>query len=240
MGLPASTKKCPGCGLPGLIRNGNHGGRTRWRCTKCGASTIRTRNDQAQAAQFQDFLTWIRGKHSQNQIDGTTTGRSLRRRLAWCWDIPTPQPNITGEIYDQIFIDGTYLTYQWCLLIARNNQGHVVACQWCRSETTAAYQALLQTLPPPLVATTDGAGGALKALRNTWHQTQVQRCLLHIHRNNTKDLTRNPKTDAGKALGTGAGFGDSSSHAASVAVVFMMASNSMGVNLPSEACLRRR
>src|SRR5699024_8339269 len=42
------------------------------------------------------------------------------------------------------------------------------------------------------------------------------------------------------ALGTAARIGDSSSHAASATVVFMVASNSIGVNRPSAACLRRR
>ena len=40
--------------------------------------------------------------------------------------------------------------------------------------------------------------------------------------------------------GTAARMGDSSSHAASATVVFMMVSNSTGVKRPRAACLRRR
>jgi len=40
--------------------------------------------------------------------------------------------------------------------------------------------------------------------------------------------------------GTAVRMGDSSSHAASATVVLMMVSNSIGVNRPSAACLRRR
>ena len=48
--------------------------------------------------------------------------------------------------------------------------------------------------------TTDGHGGALKALKQLWPEVAVQRCLVHVHRNNLSDLTKRPKTDAGKAL----------------------------------------
>lgn len=140
------------------------------------------------------------GHDTQSSIDGTQTGRSFRKNIAWCWRIPIPAPPLTGEVHEQVFIDGTYLAYGWCLLVARSNTGLVVAWQWCHSENSAAYGKLLARIPPPLAVTTDGAGGALKAIKEHWPETTVQRCLLHVHRNNTRDLTQNPKTMAGKAL----------------------------------------
>lgn len=110
-----------------------------------------------------------------------------------------PQPSPTGEVYSQLFIDGLHVRGGWVLLVARSSS-HVVAWQWAGSENSAAYTALLEGLAPPLVVTTDGAGGALKALRALWPDTPVQRCLLHVHRDTTRDLTRRPQTPAGKAL----------------------------------------
>ena len=201
MGRPASTRKCPTCSQPGLKRNGTSNGRTRWRCTKCGATTASRRPDITQEAQWRQFHTYIAGKASQAETDGTATGRSLRRELAWCWKVPVPQPPATGEIYDQVFLDGTQIAYNWTLLIAANQDGQVIAWQWAVSENAAAYEALISGLAPQRVVTVEGAKGGLKAKRDVWgDHTRVQRCVLHVHRNNMRDLTRNPQTTAGRAL----------------------------------------
>ena len=98
-----------------------------------------------------------------------------------------------------MFIDGIYLPYNWCLLIAHNGH-HVLARQWCHRENAPAYTALLAKIPGPDLVTTDGHGGAAKALKALWPNLTVQRCLIHVHRNNLRDLTSKPNTAAGKAL----------------------------------------
>lgn len=184
-----------------MVRNGTtSAGKQRWRCHSCGASNTKTRQDQQELAQFTQFHIWLRGRDTQARIDGPLTGRTFRQDTAWCWSIPIPIPEVTGEIHDQVFLDGTYLAYGWCLLAARSGNGHVVGWQWCHSENAPAYKQLLERIPPPLVVATDGNGGALKVIHQCWPDTLVQRCLLHVHRNNTRDLTRHPKTTAGKAL----------------------------------------
>ncbi|WRS29743.1 hypothetical protein U6G28_09475 [Actinomycetaceae bacterium MB13-C1-2] len=190
MGRPATTRKCEACGQPGLKRNGTRNGRARWRCTKCGATTTKRRPDITEEAQWNLFHSYISGKTSQAEMDGTKSGRTLRRELAWCWTVPVPKPPATGEIYDQLFLDGTQIAYRWTLLIACNQARQVVAWQWATSETSAAYQALISGLAPPRVVTVDGASGTLKAIKTLWgDQTRVQRCLIHVHRNNREDLT---------------------------------------------------
>ena len=180
------------------MKNGyTSAGKRRWRCG-CGASQTTTRDGKTRISIFTSFLTYILGKLSQAEISGNT-GRGLRRRFAWCWTVPTPAIEITGEVYRQLFIDGIYLPYHWCLLVAHNGN-HVVARQWCRRENSAAYTALLAKIPPPDLVTTDGHGGALKALKQLWPDVPVQRCLVHVHRNNHRDLTSRPNTPAGKAL----------------------------------------
>lgn len=177
-------------------------GRQRWRCTDCNLTTTIDREDLTRKADFALFLDYVTGKDSQSQMDGTATGRSLRRRINWCWDVPVPTPPATGEVYDQVFLDGKRMPYNWVLLTATNQAGKVVAWQWATNETAAAYTSLLEGIAPPTVVTVDGAKGGLKAIKALWETegTRVQRCLLHVHRNNTQDLTSRPKTPAGKTL----------------------------------------
>ena len=177
-------------------------GAQRWRCTDCQATYSFRREDQTQQATFAAFIDYVLGKNAQYEVDGTATGRSARARFAWCWNVATPPLAVSGEIYDQLFIDGIYLAYNWVLLTAVNEKGEVVARQWADSENAAAYTALLNPLPPPRLITCDGASGALKAISAVWgdQAPPMQRCLLHIHRNNIRDLTNRPRTAAGKAL----------------------------------------
>ena len=190
------------CEQPGLKRNGVRNGKVRWRCTKCTASHTRVRPDITRNADFDVFLAYVLGKNSQAQVDGTATGRTFRRRIKWCWDVPVPKPEPTGEIYEQLFLDGKRMPYGWVLLTAVNQAGRVVAWQWATGETAAAYESLLHHLAPPRVVTVDGASGGLKAINKLWKAdgTRVQRCLLHVHRNNQGDLTKRPKTEAGREL----------------------------------------
>lgn len=110
-----------------------------------------------------------------------------------------PKPLVTGEVYDQVLLDGIYLAYGWCLITATNGE-KIIAWQWCQRENSAAYQAIMNRLPAPTVVVTDGGAGIVKALRLTWPKSRIQRCLFHIRANTITDLTRNPQSEAGKAL----------------------------------------
>jgi hypothetical protein len=189
------------CGLCGgrLKRNGTTtAGTTRWRCTTCGASSTKRRPDLARRAEFDTFLAWLLGPIGQ--AEAASSARTFRRRTAWCW-LVEPAITITGEVYDEIQIDGIYLSSQWCCLIA-THRGRVVAWQWCDREKTAAWKALLEQVPPPTVVVCDGGSGLLPAIAEAWPDTRVQRCLVHVQRNVRIYLTTKPRTDAGKALWT--------------------------------------
>ena len=185
-----------------MRKNGKTGaGTQRWKCTDCSLTATAPRPDLRQTATFTAFHEYLLGKMSQTELDKRSSGRSLRRRFNWCWDVPVPRPPVTGVIHDQVFLDGKHVSYNWTLLTAVDQDGYVLNWQWAISENAPAYQSLLAPLPAPSVVTVDGASGGLKAIQNTWgEQTHLQRCLLHIHRNNMRDLTANPKTMAGKTL----------------------------------------
>lgn len=190
----------PVCGVCGekLVKNGRtSAGRTRWRCLACGASTVKSRPDISAKAQADLFIKWLLEGYSIKQLGIAKT--SFATKTAWCWKVRVPKPQVTGEIYDQILLDGIYLPYNWCLITATNGK-RIIDWQWCQRENAPAYQALMNRLPPPQVVVTDGGAGIRKALRNTWPKTRVQRCLFHVKTNTITDLTRRPKTAAGKAL----------------------------------------
>lgn len=103
-------------------------GSQRWKCADCAVTTTVERKDLTRISQWKRFHTYIGGKASQAETDGTLTGRTLRRELSWCWKVPVPRPPATGEIHDQVFLDGTQIAYRWTLLIAANQNSKVVAC----------------------------------------------------------------------------------------------------------------
>jgi hypothetical protein len=149
-GHPGTCELCGGR----LKRNGTtSAGRTRWRCTGCGASSTKARPDRTRRAEFDAFLTWLLGPVGQAAASAMSA-RTFRRKTAWCW-LVEPTITITGEIYDEIQIDGIYLSSKWCCLIALA-RGKVIAWQWCDREKTAAWKALLEQVPPPTVVVCDG------------------------------------------------------------------------------------
>ena len=173
-------------------------GAIRWRCTACGMSFTRKREDITHAAQFDKFIHWIMGNQTQREACPSGSDRTWRYRIEWCWNVKPELPE-TGEIYDYVQIDGTYLPYGWCLLTAAS-KGKVIALQWCNRENTEAYKSLLNNLLAPTVVITDGNAGALSAIKQVWPETRVQRCLVHIKRNIRVLTTSKPRLQSHKAL----------------------------------------
>lgn len=176
-------------------------GRTRWRCPDCGASTTKTRPDITRTAEMRLFIAWLIGPASLSEI-AAKIGRhrnTVAQMLSWCWLIVVPNnPADPARVYDQLFIDATYLA-GGCVLIARDHH-HVVCWHWCWREDKHNYLHLLDKLAPPKLVTTDGHRGSLAALAQRWPDVPVQRCLVHIRRNLRSYTTLHPTSDCGKAL----------------------------------------
>jgi hypothetical protein len=172
-------------------------GKQRYRCLAWGASRSSERPDVSRRSELEAFLGWLMGTSSQSSFTSFGTARSLRRRTAWCWNI-APRIPVTGEVHDQIQVDGIYVG-SWCCLIAVAGD-YVLGWQWCDTEKKAAWAALLERFPAPRVVITDGGSGIAAALSECWSETSVQRCLVRVQRNVRTYLTGRPRTDAGKAL----------------------------------------
>lgn len=143
-------------------------------------------------------MKWLTGKQTQAEIDGTTTGRSFRRDTAWCWDVE-PQLEPATAIFHAVLVDGVWIG-DYCLLIALSDKGNVLAWQWSGGESVAAWKALLNQVEAPGILVSDGGTGLPTALAACWPETKHQRCLFHLQMNVSRHLTRNPRTDAGRAL----------------------------------------
>lgn len=194
---PSNTTSCLVCAAT-LVKNGKTAaGTQRWRCPDCGASSSRRREDVTRRHQLVEFLTWIIGKQSQIEAGGGT-GRSFRHRTAWCWDVQ-PRLGPATTTHHQVLVDGVWVG-SWCLLIAVTERLEVLAWQWCARESIAAWCALFERIPAPVVIVCDGGTGIASALRQTWPETRMQRCLFHVQMNIRQHLTLNPRTDAARRL----------------------------------------
>lgn len=77
-----------------------------WYCPDCRYSTTTKHDRQTKAKQFRQFLAYV-----TDTLPLRLQGQSLTtwdRDHAWCWST-RPIWQVTGEVYDQVFIDGTYI-----------------------------------------------------------------------------------------------------------------------------------
>lgn len=157
------------------------------------------RSDVARRHELNQFLGWLLGKHSQAEVTRTATGRILRHRTGWCWNIVPSIPG-TGEVHDEVQLDGIYLRGGGCCLIAISG-GHVIGWQWCDTEKKAAWVALIERFPAPRVVVIDGGSGLASALKRVWPDTRIQRCLVHAQRNNVRtQITSRTRLETGRRL----------------------------------------
>jgi hypothetical protein len=181
-----------------LKKNGKTtAGRTRYRCTHCGASTTPKRPTSTRQHELTAFLTWLLGPTSRTHHEHMPA-RTLRRRTQWCWNIEPPPPAPTGEIHTELFLDGTYFN-GWCVLIA-STRTHVIDWQFCDREKTASWTALIERLPAPDYAIIDGNGPLTTTITRHWPHTHIQRCLFHIRQDIHRHLTRQPTAEPNKEL----------------------------------------
>ena len=155
---------------------------------------------QQNAATFRLFYKWITGGNSLTSLakEHNLTRHTLHARMKWCWLIQPAVEIDRDRVYDQLFIDGTYLTKR-CLLIAASLE-HVVDWLWCDKESTDNYIKLLSQLQAPLIITLDGGNGAYSAIKQCWPTSRIQRCTVHVQRHIRRKTTSRPRTDAGQAI----------------------------------------
>lgn len=188
------ARACPLCGAK-MKRNGKtSAGRTRWRCTSCGASSVRRMDS---AAKLPDaFLGWLLTRGRRADMPGG--GRTFRRKAARFWEI-WPMPPKVEAPRRVVYVDGIHLGRKAVVLIASDG-GHALGRHLCRSENSRAWSALMSRTAAPEVVVSDGGDGFARALRETWPGTRHQRCVFHAFSQARRYTTTGPRTEAGREL----------------------------------------
>jgi hypothetical protein len=176
-------------------------GAQRWRCDACSLSSTTQRADLKRMAEFRAFLAWVTGKESLSEAAARlgVVRQTFASRIAWCWNV-SPRIAKGGPVHRYVEVDGTYLPYGWCLLIASGEDGRPIAWQWCERESKAAYRRLFMRIREPGVLVSDGGAGCLAVARERWKRARIQRCLVHVLRSTRTDLTNKPRSGAGREL----------------------------------------
>lgn len=112
-----SAPHCAVCGRK-LAKNGKTtAGRTRWRCTSCGASATQ-RIDNA-AKLLDGFLGWLLTRARQADMPGG--GRTFRSRCGRFWEI-WPMPPKVERSRRVVYVDGIHLGRKAVVLIASDDE----------------------------------------------------------------------------------------------------------------------
>lgn len=196
-GTGMKTMSCPSCGKR-MKRNGTtSAGRRRWRCTACGASTVNRYRRDADAEQLSLFLGWLLPKRTQGEMG--LPARTFRAATSRFWKI-WPVGPACDEIHHVVHVDGIWIKRRCVVLIALSGDGNVIGWHLARSESSAAWAALMSRIAPPDVVVTDGGGGIEGARRAQWPSTRVQRCTFHAFEQVKRCTTTRPRTQAGVDL----------------------------------------
>lgn len=171
---------CPTCNTKLQKRGLTANSKQRWKCIHCSKSTVKLRVDLTKAFILDRFIVWLLGKQSQTELKSSFTDRTWRNQTAWCWDI-IPKPEITGEVYEIILIDGIRVGSMVCL-IARTPTA-VIYWLWVFYESSYTWSELLIKIPSPIVIVCDGQKGILLTINRCWPKTRVQRCIFHVWQN---------------------------------------------------------
>lgn len=148
------------------------------------------------AKHLDKFLEWLLFRQRQRDMPGA--GRSFRRRTRRLWEV-WPLSGVVDEVHHVVYVDGIHLGRKAVVGIARTDE-YVLGWYLAKTENSRAWSALMDRIAPPDVVVTDGGSGFEKARRQSWPDSQVQRCLFHAFNQIKTGTTRRPRLEAGKQL----------------------------------------
>lgn len=189
-----STMKCPTCGGKMKRHGKTSAGKQRWQCMSCKMTTTHKINNDAK--QLSDFLKWLFGKKTQDEM--SSSGRTFRNKTSKFWKY-WALPPLVDEIHRVVYVDGIHLGRKAVVLIACSDE-YVLGWYLARQECSRSWKNLLKRIAPPDVVVTDGGQGFQKACREIWPDTLIQRCTFHIFCQIKRYTTSNPRLPAGMEL----------------------------------------
>lgn len=142
--------RCAVCGL-NMVKNGTtKAGRTRFRCKRCGSSSVRKIGTSAM--DLKCFLGWLLSRKRQSDMPGA--GRTFRRRCAPLWEIWPMPPKVEGP-RGVVYVDSIHLGRKAVVLIA-SDDSHALGWHLCRAENSRAWSALMRRIAAPEMVVSDG------------------------------------------------------------------------------------
>lgn len=94
---------CLVCGSKLQKRSKTAAGTQRWSCKICNVSSVRKRQDLSRGFVLEGFVSWLLGKLSYEELDGS--GRTFRDQTSWCWSVSPPSV-LTGDVHSAVIVDG--------------------------------------------------------------------------------------------------------------------------------------
>ncbi|MCG2687722.1 transposase [Candidatus Parcubacteria bacterium] len=181
-------------------------GKIRWRCKYCATSATRKRKDNCEQARLSLFIKWLTSKDSLVDVahDVGVSVQSIIKRFEPFWLTP-PQPQITTNVR-VLVLDGTSVVKRKLMLLIAGDGDQHIPIFWsdvhreCFDTWGTFLRYLLMCHIQPEYIVCDGQKGLLKAIREVYPDTKIQRCVIHIIRQSNRWLTKNPKTRAGREL----------------------------------------
>jgi hypothetical protein len=182
----------------------------RYFCVNCNESSVRKRKDLSQlhvGKIFEQRLGCPLNLKDFSKLKGVSD-RTLRRRYHSCWErqITPPNHQVRNEV---LIIDGFVLssgfnryrkakgidqTKSLVVLIVMSKD-KVITWGFYQSENYASWTHLLSTLTgQPLAIACDGQKGMIKAIKELFPKTLIQRCHFHLLARNRQLLTLHPET----------------------------------------------
>lgn len=206
MTLSGARKRCPSC-QKRMQHWGKHpSGSIRWRCKACGKNAVRSRKDHREKKRRFLFVTWLTSKKTLDEV-ASLSGVTVKTICKWfepLWSDP-PKPRITRTTR-HLVLDATSVAPRECMLLIAGDSQTRRPVSWLpvQRESLDVWQRFLYRLMldgiEPSVVICDGQRGLLRAIREVWPTTKIQRCLIHVIRQSSLWLTQNPKSRAGRNL----------------------------------------
>jgi transposase-like protein len=201
----SQKKRCWACGSLEVIRWGLRDNKQRFKCKNC--EILFTRNDPLQRKEnrFIWFRKWILERQTFKTLSrdsGLSKGTLQRIFYDFLQQSPTVKIRKSSKVH--LRMDATYFKH-FCMLCYQDHQdGYTQLIRFSNGEHFEEIKEDLDNLIKLGVQiesiTTDGHKSALKAIRKSLPQVQLQRCLVHIQRMCLLWLTRYPKHSAGVEL----------------------------------------
>lgn len=200
-------KRCWACGSLEVIKWGKQNNKTRFKCKNCGIFFTWQNPEVSFKNKSVWFKNWIINYQKLEYLSNVS-GHSKRslQSIFYKYLDKLPLHTIKHRERVHLIIDGTYFSNDICLVVYRDNDiKNSILYRITNNELTQEiaedFYNLITIGFQIESITCDGHKSILKAIKIVFKKTVVvQRCVVHVERQCSTWLTKNPKSQAGQDL----------------------------------------